>query len=243
MVCQSFDPSPGHCASRPSPVPQLASAPGEAVITMNAKDGMPLSLRTGTQKWFLHPTEPDTVDVAVMPFGSPRFQEYDVEWIPEEIFATDKRIADYEIGLGDELVIVGLFTRFFGRTILTPIVRTGNIAMMPKDKVRGSSAFGEMEAYLAEGRSIGGLSGSPVFVRNTVKMPAVTAEGKAAAISGLGGAHLLGLVHGHWDAPPTIFNMEQEERVNMGVSIIVPAKKIPKPFTTPNWLLCVRTLG
>jgi len=216
-----------------------AIAPGEAVITMNAKDGISLSLRTGTQKWFFHPTEPDTVDVAVMPFGSPRFQEYDVEWIPEEIFATDKRIADYEIGLGDELIIVGLFTRFFGRTILTPIVRTGNIAMMPKDKVRGSSAFGEMEAYLAEGRSIGGLSGSPVFVRNTVKMPAVTAERKAVAISGLGGAHLLGLVHGHWDVPPTFSNMEQEEKVNMGVSIIVPAKKILETLHNPE-LVAIR---
>ena len=122
--------------------------------------------------------------------------------IPEEIFATDKRIADYEIGLGDELVIVGLFTRFFGRTILTPIVRTGNIAMMPKEKLRGSLAFGEMEAYLAEGRSIGGLSGSPVFVRNTVKLPLQTPDGKLAAMSGLGQSHLLGLVHGHWDVLP-----------------------------------------
>jgi hypothetical protein len=89
--------------------------PGEAVITMNAKDGMPLSLRTGGQKWFYHPTEKDSVDVAVMPFGSPRFQEYDIEWIPEEVFATDQRIADFEIGLGDELYIIGLFTRFFGK--------------------------------------------------------------------------------------------------------------------------------
>jgi hypothetical protein len=211
-----------------------AIAPGEAVITMNAKDGIPLSLRTGTQKWFFHPTEPDSVDVAVMPFGSPRFHEYDVEWIPEEIFATDKRIADYEIGLGDELVIVGLFTRFFGRTILTPIVRTGNIAMMPKEKLRGSPAFGEMEAYLAEGRSIGGLSGSPVFVRNTVKLPLQTPDGKLAAMSGLGQSHLLGLVHGHWDVLPTFSNVEQEEKVNMGVSIIVPAKKILETLHNPE---------
>jgi len=62
-----------------------------------------------------------------MPFGSARFNEYDVQWIPEEIFATDQRIADFEIGLGDELYIVGLFTRFFGQTILTPIVRTGRL--------------------------------------------------------------------------------------------------------------------
>ena len=210
-----------------------AIAPEEAVITMNAKDGMPLSLRTGTSKWFYHPTEPESVDVAVMPFGSPRFHEYDIEGIPEEIFATDQRIADFQIGLGDELVIIGLFTRFYGTTSLTPIVRTGNIAMMPRDKL-SAGTFGEMEVYLAEGRSIGGLSGSPVFVRNTVKLPTQTPDGKLASLSGLGGAHLLGLVHGHWDVPPTFSKVEQEEKVNMGVSVIVPAKKILETLHNPE---------
>jgi hypothetical protein len=210
-----------------------AIEPDEAVITMNAKDGMSLSLRTGSQKWFYHPTEKDSVDVAVMPFGSSRFNEYDIEWIPEEIFATDQRISEFDIGLGDELVIIGLFTRFFGRTTLTPIVRTGNIAMMPKDKLPIGS-FGEIEAYLAEGRSIGGLSGSPVFVRNTVKMPTQTADRQLKHLSGLGQSHLLGLVHGHWDLPVSFSTTEQSEAVNMGVSIIVPAKKILETLHNPE---------
>jgi hypothetical protein len=209
-----------------------AIEPGEAVIAMNTKDGMPLSLRTGNQKWFYHPTEKDSVDVAVMPFGSPRFNEYDIEWIPEEVFATDQRIADFEIGLGDELFIIGLFTRFFGRTTLTPIVRTGNIAMIPKETLP-IEGFGEMEVYLAEGRSIGGLSGSPVFVRNTVKTLMQTAGGKPTAMAGLGGSHLLGLVHGHWDIPLS-FTPAQAEAVNMGVSIIVPAKKILETLHSPE---------
>src|SRR5205085_3060301 len=144
-----------------------AIAPAEAVIAMNAKDGAPRFLRTGNQKWFYHPTESDSVDVAVIPFGTTNFAEYDITWIPEDIFATEERITQFGIGLGDEIVVVGLFTRFFGSTHLIPLVRSGSIAMMPRDKVP-TGAFGEMEAYLAEGRSIGGLSGSPVFVRNTV---------------------------------------------------------------------------
>jgi hypothetical protein len=168
----------------------------------------------------------------VLPFRTPRFKEYDIHLIPEQIFATDQRIADFEIGLGDELVIVGLFTRFFGKTILTPIVRTGNIAMMPKEKLPTVN-FGDMEAYLAEGRSIGGLSGSPVFVRNTVKTPMQTADGKLAAMSGLGGAHLLGLVHGHWDVHAS-FTPDKAEIVNMGVSIIVPPKKFLETLYLPE---------
>ena len=91
-----------------------------------------------------------------------------------------------------------------------------------------------MEAYLAEGRSIGGLSGSPVFVRNTVKMPTQTADGKPSYIAGLGQSHLLGLVHGHWHLPVSFSATEQSEAVNMGVSIIVPAKKILETLHNPE---------
>jgi hypothetical protein len=210
-----------------------AIAPGEAVIAMNARDGAPLFLRTGEQQWFFHPTEPESVDAAVLPFGSPRFGEYDIAHIPETAFATDERITEYSIGIGDEVVIVGLFTKFFGQSHLIPIVRAGNIAMMPRDRVPVKE-FGEMEAYLAEGRSIGGLSGSPVFVRNTVNMPAKTAQGEASMISGLGPLHFLGLMHGHWDLPARFSEAEKKEAVNMGISIIVPAKKILEVLYHPE---------
>lgn len=205
----------------------------EGVIAMNGKDGSPLFLRTDGQKWFYHPTEEDSVDVAVLPFGSARFREYDIEWIPETVFATDQTIAEFDIGLGDELFIIGLFTKFYGKTEVIPLIRTGNLAMMPKDKIP-VSGFGEIEAYLAEGRSIGGLSGSPVFVRNTVKMSVQTAEGKAANMARLGRAHLLGLVHGHWDLPVSFSETQKLEAVNMGVSIIVPAKKILETLYHPE---------
>lgn len=210
-----------------------AIEPGETIIAMNAKDGMPLFLHKGDTPWFYHPTEPDAVDVAVLPFGSGRFADYDSAWIPEESFATDARIAEYGIGLGDEIVIVGLFTRFFGSTHLIPIVRTGNIAMMPKDRVPVKD-FGKVDAYLAEGRSIGGLSGSPVFVRSTVNMPMQNQRGQKMSLSGLGPLHFLGLMHGHWEVPASFSSTEQAEAVNMGVSIIVPAKKILETLYHPE---------
>jgi hypothetical protein len=42
-----------------------------------------------------------------------------------------------------------------------PIVRVGNLASYPSEQIQ-TRAFGRMEAYLIEARSIGGLSGSPV---------------------------------------------------------------------------------
>jgi hypothetical protein len=202
------------------------------VIAVNSKDGLPRFMKNGGDvRWFFHPDD-ESVDVAVMPLASARAFDYDIQHIPLQLFATDAVIAEHGIGLGDEVVIVGLFTGYFGLSRLIPIVRTGNIAMMPDETI--PTEMGNMEAYLAEGRSIGGLSGSPVFCRSTVRMPAQTAHGEPALISGLGPIHFLGLMHGHWDLPSSFDESERREAVNMGVSIVVPAKKILEVINGPE---------
>lgn len=212
----------------------VADAVGaDFVIGFNGKDGKPLFVKNGGVPWYLHPTEPDSVDAAAIPFASARIPEYDIAPIPVEIFADETRISEYDIGLGDEIFSVGLFTRYFGLETLIPIVRTGNIAMMPKELINLGS-FGLTKAYLAEGRSIGGLSGSPVFCRNTTKMSGLNQRGQLKHLAGAGQIHLLGLVHGHWDLPPTFPEPERSEAVNMGVSIVIPAKKIKEILYSPE---------
>jgi hypothetical protein len=211
----------------------VADAVGsDFVIGFNGKDGNPLFVKNGGVAWHFHPSEPDSVDVAVIPFASARIREYDISPIPVQIFADEARINEYDIGLGDELFAVGLFTRYFGISTLIPIVRAGNIAMMPREPVP-LGPFGLAEAYLAEGRSIGGLSGSPVFCRNTVKMPGLNQLGQVKHVAGVGQIHLLGLVHGHWDLPMSFSESERLEAVNMGVSIVIPAKKILEILYSP----------
>jgi hypothetical protein len=200
--------------------------PGSFIVGMNSRDGGKILVRSGDVKWWYHPTEKSLVDAAVTIFATEKIEDYALEWIPESIFATDERIEKYNIGIGDELTVVGLFTRFSGKTRHFPIIRTGNIAMMPTDRIPLAS-FGESEVYLAEGRSIGGLSGSPVFVRNTISLPPKKdQDGDTVQLFGLGAFHFLGLMHGHWDVPVGFNNTEQPEAVNMGISAIVPAKKI-----------------
>jgi len=206
------------------------------VIGMNGKDGKKILLKSGDEfRWFYHPTEPDSVDVAVLPFQSQILTEYELTWIPETAFLDDDSIKKHGIGIGDEIATIGLFTRYSGGAGRHfPIVRTGNIAMMPTEKVPVAQ-FGEVDAVLAEVRSIGGLSGSPVFVRNTVNMPAQTAKGEPVHITGLGPVMaFLGLMHGHWDLPVDFNATQQMEAVNMGISIIVPAKKILETIYHPE---------
>lgn len=209
--------------------------PGPFVIGMNARDGSKIMVQSSDEmRWFYHPTEKDSVDVAVMPFAPGMLPDYDLEYVPEIVFAKEEQFAEFGIGLGDEVFTVGLFTEYFGKARFSPLVRTGNIAMMPPEKIP-LKGFGNAEAYLVEGRSIGGLSGSPVFVRHTVHMGGRTAKGEPTQISGIGPKiHLLGLMHGHWDLPLTFSEAEQAEAVNMGVAIVIPAKKILETLYHPG---------
>jgi len=104
------------------------------------------------------------------------------------------------IGLGDDVFVVGLFSRRAGQARNIPIIRVGNIVAMPEEPIK--TATGLQDAYLIELLSIGGLSGSPVFTylggirRDSPVDREITVTARAGAI------HLLGLVHGHWDLAP-----------------------------------------
>jgi hypothetical protein len=185
-------------------------------------------------KWWYHPTEPNAVDVAVFPFGPTEYQSLDIEWIHyPNMFATPEIIADTGIGIGDEIAAIGLFTSFSGTNRHFPIVRIGNIAMLPTERVPVKE-FDPMEVYLAEGRSIGGLSGSPVFVRQTVNATIPGADGKQVPFAGTGQIYFLGLIHGHWNLPVSLERSSQAEAVNMGISIVVPAHKIAEVLNHPE---------
>jgi hypothetical protein len=49
----------------------------------------------------------------------------------------------------------------------------------------------------------------------------------------MGGFHFLGLMRGHWDLPLGV-QVGQGEAVNMGISIVVPAKKILETLYHPE---------
>jgi len=198
-------------------------------IRMNRKDGKSAVLLCcdGSEEWFRHPTDP-SVDVAVLPYAPP--PEAEVEWTtaPVEVLATHENLSscNLAIGSGDEVYIVGLFTKHSGNSVNIPIVRTGNIAMMPEEKIR-SSTFGDMEAYLVEARSIGGLSGSPVFVRS--------GESKGGRILyDRNTLSLLGLVHGHFDVEVDGVEGAEIGNINSGIAVVVPAEKIAEVLYQPE---------
>jgi len=130
-------------------------------------------------------------------------------------------------------VITGLFSRLAGTKQNVPIVRTGNLAMMPGEKV--PTTFGEIDAYLIEARSIGGLSGSPVFVRETHSIAIQRENIGTVPLTGIGAHFLLGVIHGHWDLPPgaAIDATADQGSINMGIAIVTPATMLLEVLAQP----------
>jgi hypothetical protein len=181
----------------------------EVWIRANFKDGHAEWIPSDTKDWSFHP-EGETVDVAVTMINAKPISAggpLDVRSVHINMAVTK----DVPVGLGDELFLTGHFAPHYGKGKNIPIVRVGNIAAMPEERV--SPEFGRIEAYLIECRSIGGLSGSPVFV-----IP----QGRQF--------HLLGLMQEHWDSSSLIADIEvstgKKETVNLGIGVVVPAEKI-----------------
>jgi hypothetical protein len=78
-----------------------------------------------------------------------------------------------------------------------------------------------INAYLIEARSIGGLSGSPVFVHRLE--------------DGTPKFALLGLMEGHYGTKTAQSgDTASEESVNVGIGIVVPADDIEEIFGQPE---------
>lgn len=199
-------------------------------VRINVSEAKFTLIETDIELWIFHPSDP-SVDVAILPLAPPRELDYLV--YPLSASATEDRIPKLGIGAGDEVFLVGLFISHAGSKRNIPIVRVGNIAGMPEEPVQ--TRQGLMDAYLIEARSIGGLSGSPVFVH----LPPVRfREGKPKFLQG-DYFYLLGLVHGHWDLPICDTDMIGEDTlnrkaVNMGIAIVIPVDKILEVINQPG---------
>lgn len=174
-------------------------------------------------KWYY--PEDDAVDVAVTPIA-PLETFFDYKHLPIENCVTDEIIKEHGIGIGDELTAVGLFTLRHGSTRNLPIVRQGIIASMPDEPLIDKDSGLPFHAYFAELRSIGGLSGSPVFV---FLDPGRVHDNKFMKVRR---AFLLGLVRGHWRYETTDaaldYAVDELKEVNAGIANVTPIQEVLK---------------
>ena len=186
--------------------------------------------------WFAHHDE--NVDIAIVAGVPPG-----VRVLGSSLILTPEKAAEHDIGVGDEVHIIGLYRLLHGRTKNQPIVHSGHLAMLPEDerirqRDQRTGAVRDVEAYLVEAQTLEGLSGSPVFVRNTLQIPGRVnrEEGRGRGFL-LGGLHLLGIWSGAWDSPPGEVLAQERPgagRVPVGMGLTVPSYKLLELLEMPR---------
>jgi hypothetical protein len=207
-------------------VEQLSSD-RKLLLRMNMRSGGSDIIETNVADWRVHPID-ETVDVAALYVdGLAEFAEAAFEHFEASEMLTDGLRMKLNDRLGEEVFLTGMFFHHMGEHRMLPVIRTGVIAAErdPNELVWDDELKAKIDVYLIETRSIGGLSGSPVFfypgthrwLRKPDDSPPAFATEQHPA------AYWLGLIHGHWrQFAGETANIE----MNSGMAMVVPAEKV-----------------
>ena len=210
---------------------------GASVIRLNTVAGGTDILEFEPHEW--HFTNQH--DLAIIPIKVD-LAKHRVKAVPLNEFLSLAAIDTYDIGPGDEVFMIGRFVKHDGKLVNSPSVRFGNLSMMV-DKIEHPT-LGTQESFAVEMRSMGGYSGSPVYV-----YPSSWNMNKRT--STLGGQHLflLGIDWGHIvdhselreKIVPTETQAAATERkvfyiaANTGMNGVVPAWRLAEMIKKNPW--------
>jgi hypothetical protein len=154
----------------------------------------------------------------------------------------DTQRKKWEWDIGDEVAVVGLYASHFGQLKNVPITRIGHIALMPGEPV--ISYRGELPAYLIEGKSISGLSGSPVFLNAPMwrvkdEKPAFLKHPLIFPIGMVLGYHSVESKYDQIPVPETQGEPVEEDGGpavdrNTGLTTVVPIERVIEMVETPE---------
>jgi hypothetical protein len=204
-------------------------------LRVNRQDGTAQLIEITGAPWKFADDYPAT-DLAAAPLNLPP-KIFKQTLLPVAMLATPQVVEEEEIGVGDELYVVGLFTKRHGKSKNIPIVRTGIISAMPDEPIDDPLTGVPYHAYLAELRSIGGLSGSPVFVE--------LGPGRVAGdeVQGLEERtfYLLGLIRGHWpkkeyEVADFAVDTDEQHMLNTGIAAVTPIGKLSDIVYCEEWV-------
>lgn len=199
---------------------------GELHVRLNTSDGGAEHVRLNGEWSFPQDGQRFDTDAAVIRF-IPKRDYFVYKPIPIEGFLghPDFRIPPKRasVGVGDDLMIMGLFIGHHGKSRNIPIVRFGTIAAMPGELLESTYSKKPHQSYVIESRSLGGLSGSPVFL--IVEPP----EGMESRERPHDYA-VLGLIRSYWyydiESAKTVEDKREKFEVNAGISAVTPSQKI-----------------
>jgi hypothetical protein len=208
---------------------------GVVWLRLNVQGGGFTWISVPLTEWLGHPEEVEAmwsthretarIDVSACIWRGSSLHDCGVVAISTSVFLDSARIAEHSVSAGDEIFITGLFAPHIGEKRNSPVIRCGNIAAMPEEPVE--TVLGPMDAFLVEARSIGGLSGSPVFA-SIGGTPRRVSDSQFSMPSRWH-VFLLGLIHGHWNArsADTVSDgTAGGASINQGIAVVAPASQI-----------------
>lgn len=138
-------------------------SPPAPVIRLNRRDGEPHVVPLERKDWRFIPD----LDVAVAPLELD-FEKVDALCVPIGMMLGRAEADKFEIGVGDDVFMMGLFVDHHGGPTNVPAARFGNISMMPNpNALLEQGGLPDVEGYVLDMHSRDGFSGSPVFVYRT----------------------------------------------------------------------------
>ena len=212
------------------------SMDGKVILRVNKKNGGVDYIDTDVSDWIYDEENPS--DVALYNDAPLPTDGFYVTYIMSDMIQKEDVEQVEKVRLGDDVFIIGLFANHKGKKRNTPIVRAGNVALLAdENELVETAKYGDMYAHLIESRSIGGLSGSPVYVNMTA--PRIDDDGKALLDIHMRYIYLFGLIYGHYDIETPgedqiVEDETKQERINMGIAIVVPASKIKELLYHPK---------
>jgi hypothetical protein len=144
------------------------------VIRLHRRDGKIEIIELNKSDWVPHP---DGEDLAIAFVSNRMSQDVigQIKYVSTKQIVTPEIIASHDIGLGDDVFMIGRFLNHQGtKDSIAPAVRQGSISMMPQP-IWNSVTNHDAPSFAVEMRSRTGFSGSPVAVyRNNNTNPLYT---------------------------------------------------------------------
>jgi len=226
IINQDFAHHPAYLVTAGHVLRKIRDFGETVVIRFNPRSGDAKTECVNINRWEPHPDK--TVDVAILQIA---ILGDHAGW-PTHSFVTKESVKEdqKQIDLGDEVFFPGYFWPHApSRNI--PIVRIGNIAGLRDERVDIGLESGPSDVYLVEARSIGGLSGSPVFMDVLAARIAKEVGYGKTMLVGPSRFRQVGLMNGHFkgtekETKPGAISEQELEKLNMGIAFVTPSDKI-----------------
>jgi hypothetical protein len=152
----------------------VACKNGASIVRLNTHAGVEV-FDFGPEDWEFNP---EGEDIAAVPLDLDE-ERHEVSAISTDLFA---RRGDANVGVGDDVFMIGLFADHEGREKNIPMVRFGNISMLASNDAPVMVGGRRYECHVVDMHARSGFSGSPVFVYRTFGSDLTRSSGEAVQV-------------------------------------------------------------